>query len=126
MKKVLIADDSSMARSIIRRCLEIAGGRDWEYVEAPDGAAALEVLRQGGVDLLVTDLNMPTLDGLELVRRARSSPRLNGLPVVVVTSAGNPDVQKKLEEAGAASVLLKPVSPAKLAETLASLAKEDP
>ncbi len=124
MKRVLIADDSAMARTILRRCLEIAGGRDWEFTEAADGAIALGKLREGAFDLLVTDLNMPNMDGLELVRRVRASPKLNALPVVVVTSAGNDDVSKRLMDAGAASVLLKPVSPAKLASALEHLAAQ--
>jgi two-component system, chemotaxis family, chemotaxis protein CheY len=124
MKRVVIADDSAMSRTIIRRCLEIAGDRDWEFVEAPDGGAALERVRAGGIDLLVTDLNMPVLDGLELVRRVRASPKLNGLPIVVVTSAANPVMTKLLSDAGAAAVLIKPVSPAKLAQALGDLEKE--
>jgi two-component system chemotaxis response regulator CheY len=121
MKRVLIVDDSAMARIIIRRCLEIAGGRDWEFVEAGDGEAALTILREGRVDMLVTDLNMPTLDGAALLRRVRASPKLANLAVVVVTSDNGTATSQRLAEYGASAVLLKPLSPPRVAEALAHM-----
>jgi two-component system, chemotaxis family, chemotaxis protein CheY len=123
MKRVVIVDDSKMARTIIRRCLEIAGGRDWDFTEAESGEAALQLLKNGG-ELLVTDMYMPHMTGLDLVRRVRSSPRLAETKVVVVTSAADNDTRAAFQALGA-RVVAKPVSPAILADTLAALEKED-
>ncbi len=121
-QRVVIVDDSRMARTVVRRCLEIAGGRDWEFAEASDGESALKDLLRAG-DLLVTDLHMPRMHGLDLVRRVRASPRLSDIRIIVVSSAADAEVSKSLEAMGA-RVLLKPVSPAQLADALASLDAE--
>ncbi len=121
MKRVLIADDSRMARMFVRQCLEIAGLKGWEFKEATQGEEALKLLKAEPFDLLVTDLNMPVLDGERLLRHVRASPRLADLQVMVVTSAGNPVRERALLQAGAFAVLSKPVSPAALARALSPL-----
>jgi two-component system, chemotaxis family, chemotaxis protein CheY len=118
MLRIVIADDSSMARAFARKCLEIAGYRDAEFVEAKNGDEAVNLLREKRADLLVTDLNMPVLDGLQVVRRVSASPKLNGMPVIVITSAANPAMKQQLLDAGATCVLSKPVSPADIAEAV--------
>ena len=121
MKRVLIADDSDMARTIIRRCLQIVGGRDWEFTEVCDGEAALNVLKDKPIDLLVTDLNMPVLDGPGLLRRIRASPKLADLDVMVVTSDAGTATSDRLTAYGANAVLLKPLSPSRVGPALAKL-----
>jgi two-component system, chemotaxis family, chemotaxis protein CheY len=121
-KRILIADDSATARMFLQRCLEIAGCRDAEFIEAANGAEALELLGgDGTVDLVVTDLTMPEMDGMELLDRIQASPKLHGIPVIVVTSAKNPARREKLESMGVAAVLGKPISPATVADTLADI-----
>ena len=117
-KRVVIADDSALARMFLRRCLEISGLNDAEFVEASDGAEALEKLKEVPTDLLVTDLTMPDVDGLELMRRISASPRLNGTPVLVVTSAGNEAQREELIELGVVSILSKPINPPVVADAL--------
>ena len=117
-KRVVIADDSALARMFLRRCLEISGLNDAEFVEASDGAEALEKLKEVPTDLLVTDLTMPGVDGLELMRRISASPRLNGTPVLVVTSAGNEAQREELIELGVVSILSKPINPPVVADAL--------
>lgn len=121
MQHVLIADDSRTARLFIRKCLEIIGLEDVSLSEAANGAEALEMIKKGGVDLLVTDLNMPEMDGQELLRRVKASPKTTDLPVVVITSVGNPAKEKELLSLGALAVLTKPVTPADLLEKLEHL-----
>ncbi len=118
MKKIIIADDSSTARMFIRRCLQIIGLGDSDFTEAEDGKIALDAAKADPPDLLITDLNMPNMDGEELLKRVKSSPKLNILPVLVITSAGNPAREKVLLEMGAIGVLHKPVSPAVMVEAL--------
>ncbi len=116
--KILIADDSGTARMFIKQCLEISINEDVEFIEAANGQEALMQLKAHPVDLLVTDLNMPVLDGRELIRRISASPKLNGLPMMVITSSGNEARKQELLDLGAKVVLRKPVNPMKIAEGL--------
>ncbi|EKD84149.1 MAG: Response regulator receiver protein [uncultured bacterium] len=121
MLKILIADDSKTARMIIQRCLEMTGFSNCEYVHAANGFEALAIIRAGGIQLLITDLNMPKLDGKGLLKAVKSSPRLIDLPVIVVSSMANPALEKELHSIGASSIINKPVSPAKLLESIESI-----
>ncbi|MCP3178379.1 MAG: PleD family two-component system response regulator [Desulfuromonadales bacterium] len=123
MKRIVIADDSSTARMFIRRCLEIIGLRDETFVEAANGREALAQLKEAPTDLLVTDLNMPQMDGEALLKWIRANPKLSTLPVVVITSAGNPAKEARLLELGALRVINKPVTPTVLMDTLSFLLK---
>ncbi|MCG8606058.1 response regulator [bacterium] len=118
---VLVADDSATARMIIKRCLQIAGCRNSTFLEADSGIQALELATSHGVDLLVTDLNMPNMDGKTLLRRIKASPKLNSLPVLVISSASNQAKESELLSDGAFAVLSKPVLPASVAKKLQDL-----
>lgn len=121
MKRIVIADDSATARMFIRRCLEIIGLGEATLVEAENGREALSLLKEEDTDLLLTDLNMPVMDGATLLKWVKSSPRLHDIPVLVITSAGNPAKEQELTALGAFGVLNKPVSPAVLMDALHSL-----
>jgi len=121
LKRVVIADDSQTARMCIRRCLEIIGLTEAEFVEAANGREALAKVKENSTDLLVTDLNMPLMDGAMLLRWIRGNPRLSQLRVLVITSAGNTAREAELLALGAFAVLSKPVSPAALLDKLGSL-----
>jgi two-component system chemotaxis response regulator CheY len=119
MKRIIIADDSATARMFIKRCLQIIGLGDAEFVEAEDGKQALEAAKEQPADLLLTDLNMPVMDGQTLVKWVKASPKLCNMPIVVITSAGNPAKEAQLLELGAYRVLNKPVSPPMMMAALA-------
>lgn len=121
MKRILIVDDSETARMFIRKCMEIAGCRDDEFYEAPDGEKAIAFLRNNPVDLVVTDLNMPLMNGVELLKKVRESDSLRSLPVLVISSTQNRSKEAELEAFQFTKVLGKPVSPAKMLEALKSL-----
>ncbi|MCL2005001.1 MAG: response regulator [Planctomycetaceae bacterium] len=118
IKNVVIADDSALARMFIRRCLEIAGLGDANFIEASDGSEAISCMKKIKADLLVTDLTMPNMNGVELMRKIAVSPRLSGTPVLVVTSAGNEEQRRELMELGVTRILSKPISPPILIEAL--------
>ena len=124
MKRIIIADDSTTARMFIKRCLQIIGLGDAEIIEAEHGKEALTAAKAQPVDLLLTDLNMPVMDGETLVKWVKASPKLCDLPVVVITSAGNPAKEAQLLELGAHRVLNKPVSPPVMMEALADFLDE--
>ncbi|MFH1075373.1 MAG: response regulator, partial [Pseudomonadota bacterium] len=125
MKQIVIADDSATARMFIKQCLEIAGCREATFVEVENGKDALAALREHHTDLVVADLNMPVMDGETLLKWIKSSPRLNSIPVLVITSALNPAKEKELMDLGAHTVLSKPVSPARLSPVIGPLLKAE-
>lgn len=116
---VLIVDDSETARMFIRKCLEIAGLREAEFCHASDGAAAWEILTTRPVDLLVSDVNMPRMNGEELLRKMSAAGVAT--KTLMITSAAGGDASEKLIGLGAMAVLPKPVSPAVLAPVVAPL-----
>ena len=126
MKSVVVADDSALARMFLKRCLQIAGLGDAIFHDAGNGIEALERMRQTRADLLVTDLTMPGMDGVELVRRIVASPRLSGIPIIVVTSAGNEAQREELKRLGVARILSKPITPPVVMEALVGIFDDDP
>ena len=114
MKRVMVVDDSETARMFVQRCLEAIGLAGAEFVEAADGKEALEKLKAEPVDLVVTDLTMPEMNGESLLMRIKASPKLTMIPVLVISSAGNMAKAKDLTNQGAIGVLAKPFSPAEL------------
>lgn len=110
-RKVLVVDDSATARAFARAALVRFG---LQVVEASSGPEALSVLGAQAVDLVITDVVMPDMDGYELVRRIRKDPRTSAIPVLVLTSRG--DVADKVAgfEAGADDYMVKPFEPAEL------------
>ncbi|MCF6267157.1 MAG: response regulator [Desulfuromusa sp.] len=124
MKRIIIADDSTTARMFIKRCLQIIGLGDVEMIEAEHGKEALAAAKAQEVDLLLTDLNMPVMDGETLIKWVKASPKLVDLPIIVITSAGNPAKEAQLLKLGARRVLNKPVSPPMMMDALADFLDE--
>lgn len=114
MGKILLADDSTTARLLVQRCFEMMGISGDVFLHAANGEEALQILRSTDVDLLITDMVMPALDGRELLRCVKASPKLHALPVFVVTSLANEALESELLALGAAGVICKPVSLPKL------------
>jgi two-component system chemotaxis response regulator CheY len=127
MTTIVIADDSATARMMIKRCLEIIGFSEATFFEAENGKEALGLVKQHQVDLLISDLNMPIMDGETLLKWVKASPKLIDLPVLIITSAGNEAKSKQLMEMGAFAVANKPINPAILSSILEpfSAANED-
>ncbi|MBF0286448.1 MAG: response regulator [SAR324 cluster bacterium] len=121
MERILIVDDSKVARMLIRRCLEIAGYADKEFMEAGNGKEALAELKKKTADLVIADLNMPLMDGEGLIKWMRKSSVLQDIPVIFVTSANNEARSAQLTKLGAKAILGKPIAPPRLAEVLESL-----
>jgi len=124
MKRIIVADDSTTARMFIKRCLQIIGLGDAEIIEAEHGKEALAAAKKQEVDLLLTDLNMPVMDGETLIKWVKASPKLGDLPIIVITSAGNPAKEAQLLELGAHRVLNKPVSPPAMMDALADFLED--
>jgi two-component system chemotaxis response regulator CheY len=119
--KILIADDSGMARLFIRQCVEIGAGREVEVIEVENGQQAFARLKADEFDLLVTDLNMPVLDGRELIRRVRADTNLRQVAILVISSSGNSARRDELLALGATVVLRKPINPIMIAQALETI-----
>ena len=115
---VVIADDSRTARFLIRQYLEMVGLDQTDFIEAENGRQALELVKESQADILFTDYKMPEMDGLDLLRRVKASPKIHDLPVVVITSFANQAKIDELRENGAYAVLQKPLNLSKLHETV--------
>lgn len=112
---VLVADDSRVMRQIVIRTLRQAG-YDWDVVEAPDGAAALELLPQVQPVLVLSDWNMPEMSGIELLREMRS--RGDETPFGFVTSEGSAEMREQAEAAGALFLIAKPFTAETFRDTI--------
>jgi two-component system chemotaxis response regulator CheY len=124
IKKVLVVDDSATSRLIIKRCFDMAGFDEIEYQEAEDGIGGLAELADQQYDLIVTDVNMPKMDGRTFIRKLALNGVTRITPVLVITSQGDDITAKALTDAGASVVLAKPVSPAKIVDALTKISSQ--
>ncbi len=124
LNTVLLVDDSATARMVIKRCLEIAGLYDTTFLEGRDGKEALELARQHKPELILSDLNMPIMDGASLLMELKADSELRAVPVVIITSSQNEALVDELVDVGAFRVISKPVTPASIADLLKELEQE--
>jgi two-component system chemotaxis response regulator CheY len=121
--RVLIVDDSSVMRKIVVRSLRQAGLEVQEVFEASNGAEALTVVRDHPLDLILTDINMPLMDGLEFVRQLRGIEAARDIPVIMITTeAGEAHVVQALSS-GASGYIRKPFTPDQISERVIPLLK---
>lgn len=114
ISRVLLVDDSEVARGMMRRTLEECTELDLQVVEAADGAAALPLALSGDVDMVISDIVMPNLDGIGLLRSIRQKKDADALPVILVTSQSDYDKREMSFEAGASDYLTRPFAPIEL------------
>ena len=122
--RILIVDDSSVMRKIVERSLRQAGLEIVQVLEASNGAEALVVAQNNALDLILSDINMPTMDGLEFVRRLRNVENAKNVPVIMITTeAGESAVVQALSN-GARGYIRKPFTPEQIKERIAPLLEE--
>jgi two-component system, chemotaxis family, chemotaxis protein CheY len=114
--RVLIVDDSSVMRKIIERMLRQAGIDVKQVFEAGNGAEALSVLKDSSVDLILCDINMPVMDGLEFVKQLPGVENAKGVPVVMITTEGSEGHVVQALSAGARGYIRKPFTPDQVKE----------
>jgi len=112
---ILIVDDSKTVRGLVRGALM---ADNHQVVEAPGAREALAALDESPVDLVITDVNMPDIDGLALVRTLRARPRERFTPVLVLTTEGSEAMKQRGREAGATGWLVKPFDSDQLRHTV--------
>lgn len=118
MAKILIVDDSASMRNMVTATLQSAGH---QVVDAGDGQAALNKAKGASFDAVVTDLNMPIMDGIELVKNLRSLPTYKYTPILLLTTESSMEKKSAGKQAGATGWLVKPFNPDKLLATVAKV-----
>ena len=115
---ILAVDDSASMRQMVRFTLETAG---YEVVQAADGVEALDYAKGSGVDLVLTDVNMPNMDGITLCKELRNLAHYKGVPILMLTTESATDTKTRGKQAGATGWIVKPFNPEQLLATIAKV-----
>jgi two-component system chemotaxis response regulator CheY len=121
--RILIVDDSSMMRAMIKRVVKLTNVPVEEILEAGDGAQALSLLEAHDVQLLLTDINMPVMNGADLLRRVATNERWRRLTRVVISTDGSTARREEAAELSVRCYLKKPFSPEVLRDVLTDAAQ---
>jgi two-component system chemotaxis response regulator CheY len=116
--RILIVDDSETMRTMLRRVIVIAGVATENVVEAKDGRAALDILEHDVIDILLTDIHMPVMTGIELLGKLAAEPRWADLKRVVISSDGSASRRHEVERFGVRCYVEKPFSPEVMRDVL--------
>ena len=118
-KSVLIVDDSATMRNMIKAVTDDMG---FESITAQDGEKALKILGEKVVDIIITDINMPNMDGIELIKHLREQKNSKFTPILVITTEGGSNVKEAGKKAGASGWIVKPFNPDSLKAAITKLA----
>jgi two-component system chemotaxis response regulator CheY len=117
-KKILVVDDSSTVRQQVAQVLSQSG---FEVLEAADGQLGAEVIAKEALACVICDVNMPRMNGIEMVTTVKSHPENAGLPILMLTTDGQPALIKRAKEAGARGWMVKPFNPTQLVAAVKKL-----
>ncbi|MFN3740135.1 MAG: response regulator [Thermodesulfovibrionales bacterium] len=116
MENILIVEDSETTRCLIRAVIEEI--RDFNIIEAASGFEALKILPQEKFNLIITDINMPEINGLELIRFVKTNPLYKDIPLIIVTTERGEEDRKKGMSLGASAYITKPFKADELKEAI--------
>ncbi len=114
-KRILTVDNSKTMRDMVAFTLKGAG---FDVVEAEDGVKALALLGSTAVDAIITDINMPNMDGVTLVKQLRAQAKFKSTPILILTTEGGEDKKQAGKDAGATGWIVKPFAPDKLLQVI--------
>ena len=117
-KQVMVVDDSPVIRKIVEKLLRMLGFGGFNFIGADNGVIALSLLDEKKVDLIITDLHMPDMDGIEFVREVRLSEKIDLIPVLMITSDYNTDKMLEAYDAGVDEFMQKPFKAVALEEKI--------
>lgn len=120
-KNILIVDDSRTSRLIIKKAFVKAGFQESQYYEADDGLSAFELIENVKMNLIVTDIRMPNMDGEEFIKTLRKHPNRHDVPVIIVSSSSNVALSENLRHENILGFTQKPVTPEKIINTIESI-----
>lgn len=122
---ILVVDDSLPMRAVIKKTIKASGFKSGEFYDASDGKIALEILRDNWIDLVLTDYNMPNMDGLQLITEIKKDESLKDIPVVFITTEGSAKRVEEFMEKGAAGYIQKPFTPEDVRQKLNNFIGEE-
>ena len=122
---ILVVDDSATVRAVIAKTLEIAGIPVNELYQAANGQEALDLLAEKWVDLVFADINMPVMNGIEMVERMSADGLLKTVPVIIVSTEGSSTRIEQLLGKGVSAYIRKPFTPEMLREAVDKLVEVD-
>ncbi|HEV3201247.1 MAG TPA: response regulator [Bryobacteraceae bacterium] len=122
---ILVVDDSAAIRKILQRVLRQTGMAIRAIHEAGDGQEALELLKSQTVNLVLTDINMPKMDGIQFLAAIKASPKWRNIPVVMVTTEGGEAKVGEAVRLGAAGYVRKPFTADQIKEKLAGILEQE-
>ncbi len=122
---ILVVDDSLPMRKVIKKTIKASGFTNAEYAEASDGFEALKVLEDKWVDIVVTDYNMPNMDGMKLIEEMKTDETLSTIPVLVITTEGSRGKVDEFISKGAAGYIKKPFTPEEIRSKLHEILGEN-
>lgn len=114
----MVVDDSLTFRQMVTMALT---GAEFKVIEAGNGQEALDKLASSRVDVIITDVNMPVMDGITFVKTARTRPQLKATPILMLTTESQPEVKQQGKAAGATGWIVKPFKPAQLVQVVTDL-----
>jgi len=115
---ILIVDDSGAMRSVIKRTVEMSGIEVGQYYQADSGKTALETLEKEWIDLVLTDINMPEMNGIEMIEHMAANGLLSSIPVIVVSTEASKTRIKQLKEKGVKGYVHKPFTPEQISNEI--------
>ncbi|ACI20461.1 MULTISPECIES: response regulator [Thermodesulfovibrio] len=119
--KVLIVDDDKTTRKMISLILKSKG---YEVVTAENGIEALQKLGLERINLILTDMNMPYMDGIEFIKQVRANPDIANIPIVMITTEADEDEKRRAFEAGVDDYLVKPTNAEQISESMKKIVKK--
>ena len=116
--KVLVVDDSAVIRKVVIRALSQTGVTIEEVFQASDGIEALKILRAGKIDLVLSDINMPNMDGIQMLAAMQEEPELKIIPVIMITTEGSQSKVMDAAKLGAKGLVRKPFVPEQIKQKM--------
>lgn len=117
-KRILVVDDSPTMRNLVKQSLQDNG---FEISSAQDGKKALSEVKSNDFNLIITDINMPNMNGIDLIKECRDLPNHKNTPILIITTEGNEKTRSEGKDAGANGWIVKPFSPEVLVRAVAKL-----
>ena len=121
---ILLVDDSLPMRSVLKKTFKAAGYSDSEFHEAANGKEALDLIKDKWIDIVITDYNMPVMDGMEFIKKLKKDDTFKETPVVIVSTEGSQSKIDEFIEQGAAGYITKPFTPEILRDTIIDILGE--